>query len=558
MIRSAAKILLIFLGSLIFSCAVKERPPGGPEDKTPPSILSVEPEPGSALIPLDTKFVITFSKTMNQTKTENAVFLSPVFWQYPTMKWSGKKLIVIPPEDLDSNQTYVLTVGADAEGYRPNKIGKSFSFAFSTGPKIDSCSISGVIYLPEGAKFYDIWAYPVEDTPNFSFVREIPDFATQIDSAGKFSIEYMNPGNYLVVAVDDRNDDLFWEPGSEPIGLPPFILPLSDGESFGGLALRPDRRDTLAASISRARVVDNRRIDVEFTQPVSGEKYLKPEFYKATSLDDAASLEIEGAYLGEKGQFVLETSPQIDRVEYRLYASGIISDWGVSFDTAGAGFEGTALADTARPRIISTYPGNRSSNVYQDSVVELTFTERIRVHGFPEAVSVIADSVDTLMFTPDWIAPNKARLVFPGRLPRLIKIEVFIDPGRILDLVGNTAPDSMFSFSFRLPPADTIGIVTARTEPGHRIVGLLAPLRTDAFSYISKSDKNGLISFETVLPGSYRFEYFEDLDDDGRWSSGAVDPFKPCERFSFLPDSVSVRSRWTTDLGRVDLPRIGR
>jgi uncharacterized protein (DUF2141 family) len=542
---------------LSISCAVKEGPPGGPEDKTPPAVIQVEPEPGSIMIPVDTRFTITFSKSMDRKKTESAVFLSPVFWDYPEMKWSGKKLTVIPPEDLEVDKTYVLTVGAGGVGHHRNKIGKSYSFAFSTGAEIDSGAIEGAVFTTEGGrKNYDIWVYSVDDTADVEFLTRIPEYATQVDSLGGFFISNIGPGHYLVIAVDDRNDDLFWEPGSESIGLPPFIVSVEGGESETGIVLRPERRDTLQAYFSRVKAVDNRRLIVEFSQPVLDSIMLNLESYLIKSSDDTTCLGILGAYIGEGKSLILETEPQTAELRYRLIAVNLISIWGVPFDTAGLKFEGSPLIDTIGPKLISTFPRAGSKSTYQDSVVELTFSERIKVMDFPAAVTVIADSIDTLQFTPDWVGPELVRLKILGRTPRQREIEVTLDPAGVFDIAGNPMPDSAVVFSFRLPPADTIGSVTASVEkPGTApVLGILRPQNRGGDVYKSYSDKSGNISFDAMIPGSYRFEYFEDSDGDGRWTPGVIEPFKAAERFSFWADSISVRSRWTTDIGQIDLP----
>ena len=494
---------------------------------------------------------------MDHKRTESAVFLSPVFWDYPAMKWSGKKLTIIPPGELEPNKTYVLTVGAGGVGYRQNKIGKSYSFAFSTGAEIDSGLIEGAVFSSEGGrKNYDIWVYGIDDATNVEFVTRIPEYATQVDSLGGFSISNIGPGRYIVVATDDKNDDLFWDPSSESIGLPPFIVSLDGSEKVSGIILRPERRDTVQAYISRVKAVNNRLLTVEFSQLVLDSLMLSLGSYVIRSLDDTTCLGILDGYIGEEKRLVLETESQIPGLGYRLIPVDLFAIWGVPFDTAGAIFEGSPLSDTIGARLISTLPPDGSRNTYQDSTVELTFSERIKVLGFPEAVAVVADSIDTLQFTPDWTFPNLVRLRITGRIPRQREIEVTLDPAGVLDIANNPMPDSIVSFSFRLPPVDTIGYVTASVErPGAApVIGILRPQNRGGNVYGSSSDKSGNISFDAVLPGSYRFEYFEDSDGDGRWSPGVIEPFKPAERFSFLADSISVRSRWTTDIGKIELP----
>ncbi len=236
------------------------------------------------------------------------------------------------------------------------------------------------------------------------------------------------------------------------------------------------------------------------------------------------------------------------------------SIWGVPFDTAGYRFSGIEAPDTIGPKLLSTLPTDGSTNTYQDSVIELTFSERIEVLAFEDAVQAVADSVDTLQFFPIWINPNVARLRFPGLIPREKRIEVILDPEKVTDIFRNPMPDSILRFSFRLPPADTAGAVAAEimANKAQKIVGVLRQRAKGGLEYRAKFDERGKFELPAVMPGNYRFEFFEDANGDGEWSPGMISPFVPAEKFSFLADTLIIRSRWTTDVGTVDWPDSGR
>jgi len=545
-------LFIIIILSIIFSCAVKQGPSGGEEDKVPPTIITIEPKPGSINIPLDTKFSVLFSKLMQPERTEKAVFLSPVFWDYPDLKWSGKKLTITPPEPLKENVTYVLTIGAGAAGHHRNQMGVSYSYAFSTGSAIDSGSISGAIYLEKGrTTTFDIWAYGVNDTTNPVFLSEIPNYATQVDSIGNFEIKNIASGNYIVIAVDDKNDDLFWDPTSESIGLPPSIISLSGNDSYGNIVIRPERRDTIPAVISKARPLDNRKITVEFSQPVYNQLKLDAGRYFIMS-SDSSTLEIEGAYIGADGRLTLETALQEPDKSYKLMPKDLSSRWGVHFDSSGARFSGSAQSDSAAPELITTMPAGGSRATYQNSVIELTFSERIKTYGFDKLVNIVSDSIDTLNFMPDWTAPNKVELIVGRGIPREKPIIVTLAPQSISDLAGNPMTDSILSFAFLIPPEDTIGFVTARTSKMGAIIGELYSRQRRGEQYLAKAENGGNFKYDVVLPGAYYFRYFNDLDSNGVWSPGVISPFQPAEWYAFLRDSINVRSRWTTELGLID------
>jgi hypothetical protein len=544
---------------LIGSCAVRQAPPGGPEDKTPPSIVNIEPKPGTTAISPRSRFSITFSKPMDQEKTQGAIFLSPVFWEYPSFAWSTRKLSITPPSRLKLNTTYILTVGAGAVDYHGNKMGRSYSFAFSTGAFIDSGSISGAVFSEEGERaVYDIWAYSLDDTSGLDFWLRIPDHATQVDSTGAFNIANLGNRGYFVIAIDDKNDDLFWDPTSESIGLPPFIVKLTHEQRYRGIILRPARRDTSQAYISKAIPLDRQKLAVEFSQEPQKSMMLGANSYEIEYAESDSTLAILGLYQGDSGRLVLETDPQVDGRPYRLLPIGLLTVWGVPFDTVGGRFKGISTPDTIGPKLYSAFPPGGTRDVYQDSVVELAFSERVKAQHFSEAVRVVADSTDTLKFIPAFVAPNLVRLRFPGRVPRERMVTVTLFPKNIVDPFNNPMPDSVLSFAFRLAPADTVG--TAAAEIANKntapIIGILTQWGSRNVVYKSNPSKSVEIKWASIFPGDYRLEFFEDTDGNGEWSPGIVSPFKPAERFSFLPDTLKVRSRWVTDIGAVSLPEV--
>lgn len=553
----------LIAGTLAFltlvSCAVREGPPGGPEDKTPPTIITVEPPDGSALISQDAAFSIVFSEPMDKEATANAIFLSPVFWDYPRISWSGRKLTISPPEKLKPNTTYILTIGAGAPDFHGNKIGQSFSYAFSTGSMIDSGAVSGAIFSEERSRVTcDIWAYSLTDSAAIQFWKRIPDYATQVDSSGGFSLTNLTNGRYLIVALDDKNDDLFWDPQAEPLGLPPFLINLGSQQRYRGLIFRPSPMDTAAVTISEISPIDSRKIAVSFSRPTAKAARFQLNSYRIKLLDTDSLLEITGIYEVDKGQLILETEPQTQGQIYLLEPVNFLTDKDLPFDTTGARFPGIGDPDTIGPKLLKTLPADRASNVLEDSVIEMTFTERVKTLGFAQAVTVLADSTDTLGFLPVWTALNNVRMRFTTPIPHQKLITVALQPKNIFDAFNNPMPDSVLFFSFRLPPLDTAGAVIAQLEPAPTVstYGLLTMMGKQEPDYQLRFNRQGELRSDAIMPGAYRFEFFEDLNGDGVWSPGRATPFEPAERFSFISDTLKVRSRWTTEIGTVSLPDI--
>jgi len=228
MISKPNKIIisvLFLLTSLLLCCAKEGMPPGGPEDTIPPEVVSVSPPPDTTEVDPDSKIEITFSERMIAKTTEESIFISPLPREPFEFNWKGRKLILIPSEPLQPDRTYVISIGTDALDLRRNRLTQSFTFAFSTGSRLDHGSISGEVWAKreiglERQVGTSIWAYLLaEDRPQIDPEEEKPDYVTQTDNEGKYNLQSLSLGTYRLFAVQDQNRNLLWEWEQEAIGV---------------------------------------------------------------------------------------------------------------------------------------------------------------------------------------------------------------------------------------------------------------------------------------------------------------------------------------------------
>ncbi|MEJ2540345.1 MAG: Ig-like domain-containing protein, partial [Gemmatimonadota bacterium] len=79
--RSARVVALLALGSGVVSCARQGAPPGGPEDRRPPVVISVEPDTFARVDPELDRLRIRFNERISRQATggslDQAVEISP-------------------------------------------------------------------------------------------------------------------------------------------------------------------------------------------------------------------------------------------------------------------------------------------------------------------------------------------------------------------------------------------------------------------------------------------------------------------------------------------------
>ena len=147
--KSLIIVVCAILGPLMFmnSCAnTTEAPSGGDKDTIPPYIVAINPLPGSTNVPLKgASFVFGFSEYVSIKNAANIV-LSPPQQKRPVARLRGRNLVVSFEEDLRPNTTYTISFTDAIADANEGNMFAGYSYAFSTGDKIDSMMITGTVH----------------------------------------------------------------------------------------------------------------------------------------------------------------------------------------------------------------------------------------------------------------------------------------------------------------------------------------------------------------------------------------------------------------------------
>ncbi|MBN1252721.1 MAG: hypothetical protein JXA16_11335, partial [Bacteroidales bacterium] len=129
-------------------------------------------------------------------------------------------------EKLKDSTTYTFYFGKAVEDFNEGNLFENQSFTFSTGNKIDSFFISGVIKnafdlkTPENSlvMIYD----DLEDSIPF---KKIPSYLCKPDTSGKFSVNFVKQKNYKIFALTDLNSNMIADFGEDIAFLDSVIYP---------------------------------------------------------------------------------------------------------------------------------------------------------------------------------------------------------------------------------------------------------------------------------------------------------------------------------------------
>lgn len=209
-------ILLICL--FVYSCANQGTPTGGPKDTIPPSLLESYPADQSIYY-TGNSFSFSFDEMITTEKLKQQLVITPLTEIKYKIKPKKNSFPIEFEESFEDSTTYTFNF-ADGVTDVTEKISvQNFSFAFSTGPIIDSISINGTVRdLYTNQKTEDVLIAIFDSTDTLNIFDGKPKYFAKTNEAGQYQIKNIKNGMYKIYAFLDDNNNLKCEPDKEPHG----------------------------------------------------------------------------------------------------------------------------------------------------------------------------------------------------------------------------------------------------------------------------------------------------------------------------------------------------
>ena len=228
-VRTLRSLVLLFFASAFLSrCANMMTPTGGPRDTLPPVIVAMTPDnfQTNRSTTSHEKIYIEFNEFVQLKDQQKEFFTSPQMKKKPLVSMRGRGIVVQLRDTLAPNTTYAPNFGsAICDNNEGNPL-HSMRYVFSTGPEIDSMILSGYTadsYKADSVSKTFLWFYiadSVENVPEYdsTVFKYKPAVIARAENNGIFIAQNLKPVPYRVYAVEDKNDNQMYEPGSDQIG----------------------------------------------------------------------------------------------------------------------------------------------------------------------------------------------------------------------------------------------------------------------------------------------------------------------------------------------------
>lgn len=190
---------------LLFSCATEMPPTGGPKDEEPPQFSATKSHPDSVHLTnfSGNRISLSFSEKIGVHNFTQNFSSNPQLATPPKYRIKKDKLELIFKDSLLPNTTYILSLNNCIEDITEKNRINQFTFAFATGPYMDSLSLKGRLkdeYNNSNASGFMISLFPTSDTLDV-FTHQ-PTYTTSSLDNGTFELNYLKPGNYTLFAYE--------------------------------------------------------------------------------------------------------------------------------------------------------------------------------------------------------------------------------------------------------------------------------------------------------------------------------------------------------------------
>jgi len=148
------------------------------------------------------------------------ILISPPTDRRPDVRVRGRSVsFTFHEEDtLRENATYSINFGSAIQDITESNPVQNYSFVFSTGPTIDSLSLSGtVIDALTGEPQENVTVMMYEENRDSIVFESKPFYATRTLENGTWQINNVRSGSFKMVAVADENLNYLWDSQSEGI-----------------------------------------------------------------------------------------------------------------------------------------------------------------------------------------------------------------------------------------------------------------------------------------------------------------------------------------------------
>ncbi len=187
-------------------CANIVPPSGGPRDSLPPVLVNADP-PDSTVNFRGNTIQLRFDEFIDLQDVGQNLLFTPLFapGKVPKIDAHLRTLTLHLRDSLEPNTTYTFNFGNALKDINEGNVLRNFTYTFSTGPFLDSLSLTGKVVLAESGNIDSNLIVVLHKNLTDSAVRkERPRYVTRLDATGQFLFRNLPAGTFAIYAFSDQ------------------------------------------------------------------------------------------------------------------------------------------------------------------------------------------------------------------------------------------------------------------------------------------------------------------------------------------------------------------
>jgi hypothetical protein len=494
-------------------------PTGGTKDTKVPIVKKMIPAIGA------TNFkggviLIEFNEEITVDPNPNNILISPNIEGKILFKDKKKKYLELTvPNTLKENTTYSISLNNVVKDITEGNTIKDITYAFSTGPLLDSLTLTGKIInieTKQPIKEAMIGLYEISDTLNIR--KQKPLYLNYSDEKGIFKLSYLKQGDYYLLVLEDKNKNLSFDNQEKT----DFIEQIS---------INKEVNKTLLLELSISDTTGNKilsRKPEQQKQILTYRNGIKQYHFKTLNPEDKIYVVQE-----KKKAKELTVYPQLindDTVTYILETIDSIGNY--SIDT---------LKLNKLKRILKKEPSsiNPTTKDIIPGLKKLSFTTNKPIKKINTDSIFINDSQE---FRIEYKENYDSLFIYPAvGLLQQDSTKVKFKKGSLVFYDDDSLQQNSFIYRKADPSNYSVLEMKIQTKEQNYIIQLL----TENYIVLDEYKNITILNFNYIKPGTYRIRAIIDKNANGYWDrSNPLKGIKAEPIYYYNSDKINLKPNW--------------
>ncbi len=476
-----------------------------------------------------------FFKLNNQYQE---ISISPAMEKLPEYNLNRKILNIDFKDSLQKNTTYVINFGKAIQDVNESNTLTNFTYVFSTGPHIDSLSMSGNVtnsITQEKEKDVTVMIFPLKQD-SLLFGKKKPTIYTTTDSSGNFSLNNLHDGEYRIYALKETSPNKIFDNDKELIAFSNRTINLNKDTSDIKLALFQQVPEKFR--ISEKKFTPNGVFSMVFNKRLENPsvKIIYPPGFDSQKISEISKT--------KDTALVYMRNMDFDSLRVAIY------DNNKPIDTI---YQLKGKKESFTRTLSFKYGVNRDNKLKPNT--DLRINVNLPIESFEQGLIVLTeDSVNVSNYTIRKDTASTRDLLIKYRWRAGSKYQLLINEAAITDIYNDKNKRAGIAFAADKP--ENYSMLTLKVnvpEPNKQyVIELLDEQKNVVHTDVVTS--NTSVIYSNILTQKYKVRVVYDKNKNGHWDSGNVKLRTQPENIWLYEKEITLRPNWEAE-EPLDIPK---